>query len=273
MGDSVILLLAGCAFANPVGETTRAVDAALVHGTRTSVEPEVSDFCGPEVPGPPEIKENRADLCAGSSREGLWHLRDLLATGGERVGATLTIRVYEDAEAAERARRVLLARMGSKRVTVKSGATSWCYADAVWAGNYLWTLEYGCHVAIAHVPELLQVQKAIRAMGEPHHGAIGVVGSHSGHSWLMDAKGEPYTLPEAERWWTTARVVGVEAGDVLWVRESPPREGTLGEKRTTLHPRATCVPVLSKSDGWWSVVAPSGVGWASARYLEDAPCE
>jgi hypothetical protein len=254
-------------------EGTQVIDAALVHGQRTSLALDASDFCGPVVPGPPEIRENRTDLCAGSSRKGAWLLSEMKATGGETVSATLTLRAYDNDAAAQRARRVSIARMGSKRVMVPGGAPSWCYADAIWADTSLWTLEYGCHVSIAHVPELQAVQEALRAMGEPSHGAIGVVGSHSGHGWLIDESGAPYTVPADQRWWTTARVVGVEAGDVLWVRSALPQGGQLGEKTSKLQPRATCVPVLDKQDGWWSVIGPSGVGWASGRYLDDTPCE
>ncbi len=269
------LLLSGFAVAGPVEDGLKTIDAALKsHGGERVVVSEGSDFCGPEVLGPPEVLENRGDLCRDSERAGLWRLRDLAATGGERVAATMGVRRYPSPEAAERAWRMTLARLGGGRRTLAEGATAWCYADAIWTGELLWTLEYGCNVSVPHVAALGAVQEALRGLGEPHHGAIGVFGSHSGHGWLLDAAGREHAVSPADRWWTYAKVVGVSDDDVLWIRDaSPTADGSLGEKVSSLEAGSSCVPVLSREGGWWRTVGRSAAGWASARYLEEATAE
>jgi len=265
--------LASLALAGPLEDGLKAIDSALAAQGGKRVEVEGDDFCGPAVQGPPALLANRTDLCRDTARAGLWSLQDLVASGGEKVNARLGVRRYVSSEAAERAHRTMVSRMGAGRVSLHTGATAWCYADAIWAGELLWTLEFGCHISVPHVPALGAVQKLIRSSGEPYKGAVGAIGSHSGWGWLLGPDGEPFTVPLGDRWWTLGKVVGVESGDVLWIRDKAPEDGNLGDKVSSLNPNTQCVPVLAKEGSWWQVVGPSGVGWASARYLRDATSE
>ncbi len=57
----------------------------------------------------------------------------------------------------------------------------------------LWTMDYGCNVS-GHVGWLHEVKDGIISSGDPHQGTVGIFGSHSAWSWLLDPEGNQFTI-------------------------------------------------------------------------------
>lgn len=64
-----------------------------------------------------------------------------------------------------------------------------CPSSLGWYG----TVDYGCNVS-KHVKWLHEVKDLLIANGERYQGSVGVFGSHSGWSCLIDEKGLEYTI-------------------------------------------------------------------------------
>lgn len=267
---NVGLLLITAAFADPAADALARIDLILAEHGSTRIEATAEQgYCSQTTQGPPQVALNRQALCANADLVGQWELRELRAEGGMRVSAKLGVLRYNGEEAASRAREHAWVRYGDGTVGLWDGATAWCYADAIWSGELLWTLEYGCNVSVPHVVALKAVRSLLLELGEPHHGAVGVAGTHSGWAHLTDAQGVAVRATAEQRSWSWAKVVGVVQDDVLWIRDrAPDAEGSLGEKKGKLRHDATCVPVIKAEGAWWQVAGPMGTGWASSRYLE-----
>lgn len=262
-----MLALLATAFAQSP-DLVLAVDAVLAErgGSRRDAD---GDYCSDPF-GPPQIALSRRFLCRRTVSVGSWTLSSLEADGDAKVSARLGHRRFTGEAAAAEARALAAELYGTAVRGYGYGGLAWCFGDAVWSGTELWTLEYGCGVSIRHVPALEQVSRLVYDAGEPWEGAVGVAGNHSGWGLLVDRQRDRVVLDAP--WRHFAKVVGVAADDVLWVRagaggdELPPVVGKLA-------PDATCVPVVGEPlhEGWWLVRAGSVEGFASSRFLEAVP--
>jgi hypothetical protein len=228
------------------------------------------DGAGRTEPG----TKNRDFLCVASSPVGSWRLERLRATGGTRVSAELELRRFSSPQAAEETKRTALARYGGERATfIGNGAISWCYLDVYWTETLLLALRYGCHISLRHVKALAKVKDLLRAQAKPfgETRVAGVIGLHSGWSYLVDPEDRILHVPDPLRFHRFVRVDGVRDNDVLWVREQP---GSEYPKVDKLAPDARCIPVVftpSKSS-WMRLKGPKAEGWAHRRHLrEEAP--
>lgn len=274
----MLFLLANLAWAAPTPEDGIAVVEQLLteHGGR--LEDSDKHYCN-AAQGPWGAGANRRVLCERVTPVRTMALRDLRATGGERVSARLGVYRFESGEAAEQAVALTL-----EGLPVQNIGTSWCFADAIWSDEVLWTLEYGCHISLRHVPALDAVSAGVHSWGVAVKGVAGIAGLHSGGQQFVDGERTRVDLPFAEVQHHFARVKDVEANDVLWVRADPyPAAGaeldasgfpkvTKGdpEKVGKLGYDASCVAVLGTTTGrrWWVVRDQERFGYAAGRYLE-----
>jgi hypothetical protein len=259
----MFLLLFPLAFADPPA-LLADIDAVLTSAGATRAET-TGTYCDDAL-GPPHIQQSRQFLCKRSQPVGTWNLERLRADGGERVSARLGVRRFTSPGEGIEARQLAVELYGD-RIRGLDGGLAWCYADAVWAGDLLWTLEYGCHISLGHVPSLQAVSDLVLAQGEPYLGAIGVQGLHSGWGTLMDAQHR--SVEVRPPWRHFARVVGVAVGDVLWVRARPPEGGELAPKVASLAADARCVPIVGEPNdpAWWLVRSGDLEGVVASRYL------
>jgi len=95
-------------------------------------------------------------------------------------------------------RQTAMSRFGKGRTSFPDGAISWCYAVVVWQEAHIWTLSYGC-AGGKGVDWVQAVQREIIQHGHADREVVGMVGSHSGWSWLIDATGERVILAESQQ--------------------------------------------------------------------------
>jgi hypothetical protein len=216
--------------------------------------------------------ENRDFLCSGTSSIGTWKLERLRADGGSRVSAELELRRFTSPQAAEEAKRTALERHGGESPTfINEGAISWCYLDVYWTETLLLALRYGCHISLRHVKALAKVKELLRAQAKPFGEArvAGVIGTHSGWSFLVDPEDRRIQVPDGPRFHRFMRVDGVRDNDVLWIRE---QAGSEYPKVDKLAPTARCIPVVFTppyKSSWIRLKGPKGEGWAHRRFLRD----
>ncbi|MCP4808659.1 MAG: hypothetical protein GY913_08545 [Proteobacteria bacterium] len=209
---------------------------------------------------------NRDFLCEDSEAVGSW----MISAPHQRgvIRGHLSVRRFETEAAALEAGQRAVARYGAGTVGIHDGAFSWCNAVAAWSGEWVWTLEYGCHVS-HHVVWMHTIQDTLMARGEPFHGATAAMGLHSGWSKLYDASGAPVRVPYDERYERQVRVTDVANDDVLWMREGPPARDELEPRVGSLPPDARCVDLVYQGhEGWWKLAIDGEAVWAAARYLK-----
>ncbi len=214
---------------------------------------------------------NRDFFCKSTSTLGSWRLARLRADGGVRVSAELELRRFSSPQAAEETKRTALERYGGKEpASVFEGAISWCYLTVYWTDAWVMALRYGCHISLSHVKALNRVQGMLRERATPfgESRVAGVIGLHSGWSYLVDTESRTLHVPDAERFHHFLRVVDVRDNDVLWIREKGSSDTPKVDK---LAPNARCVPRVfaQPDDKWVRLKGPKAEGWAHRRYLRD----
>jgi hypothetical protein len=131
-------------------------------------------------------------------------------------------------------------------------------------------LRYGCDISLSHVKALKRVEDLLRARATPfgESRAAGVIGLHSGWSYLVDTESRTLHVPDAQRFHHFLRVVDVRDNDVLWIREKSYSEA---ERVDKLAPSARCVPRVFAQPGnkWVRLKGPKEEGFAHKRYLRD----
>lgn len=303
---SVTLTAAADVYAEPVDKvqsTLAAVDAILAPAKAQRVEPKKSErgdmgrFVCEGEPGREPGAENRDFFCNGTSLVGRWTLKDLRADGGSLVSADLEVRKFLSPEQARAAKQTALERYGGKDpVSIYEGAISWCYLDVFWTEDLVFSLWYGCWISLGHVKTLKAVRSELLKVSEPFDDTkvIGIAGSHSGWTSLVDSQGEKLTsLPDQVRFRQFVKVVNVPPSDVLWLRERPQGLGHVGAKIDKMPSTSSCVPLVFTppnrppvqvtnsagenvgtdfgTQGWVVVKFNGKEGWVNRAFVADQP--
>ncbi|WP_141589973.1 hypothetical protein [Myxococcus sp. AB056] len=268
-----------------VATTLAAIDAVLapagarrVDASRSSTERMGGTLCSatPREPG----AWNRDFLCDATTLVGRWTLQNLRADGGQRVSANLEVRRFTSTERGQSAKDTALERYGGENASLSEGAISWCFLDVSWTEEVVFSLWYGCDISLPHVKALQSVRSELLKVGKPFRetGVVGVAGTHSGWSYLLDAEGRKRApLVDEARFRHFLKVVDVAADDVLWLRGRP-QSSALGAKLDKLPATATCVPLVftppsraQELKGWVRVKFNGREGWVKQRYVAEQP--
>lgn len=226
---------------------------------------------------------NRDFLCNRTTPVGRWTLENLRADGGARVSASLEIRSFASKEQAQESKTIALARYGRGDVSIFEGAISWCFLDVFWTDELVFSLWYGCSISLPHVKALGAVRTELLRASEPfaQTGVVGVAGSHSGWSSLIDEQGGKHApLPDGVRFRHFVKVTNVAADDVLWLRERP-QSRALGAKLDKIPATASCLPLVfvppsrpaGQAEGWAMVKFKGREGWVNRRYIAEQAAE
>lgn len=280
-----MLLLAAAAQAADPAPTLAALDRILADhgGARAPIADPRRAFCavdGLTPGGAKPVVAPRAFLCRGTEDLGDWDLKGLRANPGEPISAYLGLRRFPSPAAARSARENAIARYGAGSAFLEEGAIGWCYADVVWQGDLVWTLEYACMMDnLSNLDSLAAVRRLLLSAGDPTHGAVGMRASSGGWTWLTDAASQKVVVPASERYTRFARVRGVAADDTLAVRDVP--MGPAAQVLARLPPDARCVPIAYQPETgprhheaerpWWRIQVGDVLGWSSSAYLELEP--